>query len=641
LKYTNKQLNDIKRDVHMPSILMDRMKVTQVGDEFDALCPFHEDKTTGNFKMYFKDDWWQAHCFSCGKTWNIFQVIAQTDNLSFGAAIEKVVSLAEWEEGKTMVDKTFSAVGGEKKYNTYPFEVMKPAREALRESTQAQQWLEKRGITLETAESMNLGFIQSAEAVSQDHPWVNGGWIVIPTITNGVITCLKYRSLVGKKEEIDGKTVSGILRGPKMQTSLYNLQNVSCMEDVYVVEGEPDVWAMHQAGYNAVGYPSAEYTPTAEERKILVSANRIILAGDNDEAGLKMRKLQAEIRDRVFVMEWPTGVKDANDALLNQCFGDTDTLRVLVARLTDKALETPIPHYFDLVQTLKRMGCTPPSDNPDRLHFRSSEVDAMAINTPGDIVSVYATFTGSGKSTFCIDQIVLEELLNHNSGIIYYSAELSQQEVGILVASNLTQTDRLQPTDESNKRAAKMLERADAKFYVGYNPDLNRVGMVLDSLEAAIKHLGARIIILDHLHFLCRGESDTTKAQENAMQRMKNMARKFGVIFVVVGQSRKEPQGAKSRANSIGDAKGSESFTSDASAVYHLHRNMKRDVNMENPEGRPKDILELITDVRLLKCRTKGPGDAVCRLNFVGRYAMFTPYVPFKPDEPAVEGAAL
>ena len=640
MQYTSKQLNDIKRDVHMPSILLGRMAITQIGDEFESLCPFHEDTNRGNFKMYYKDDWWQAHCFSCGKTWNIFQVISQTDKLSFKDAVAKVVSLAEWEEGKVMVDKTFSAISSEKKYNTYPVEVLNQAQEALRQSNPAQDWLMARGITLETAEQMRLGFIQSAEAVNEHHPWVGDGWIIIPTIQDNVITCLKYRSLVGKKMQIDGKTVSGIIRGRNMQTSLYNMQNISCMEDVYVVEGEPDVWAMAQAGFIAVGYPSAEYTPTAAERDILVRANRVIIAGDNDEAGAKMRKLQVEIRERCFVLEWPHGIKDANDALM-KADGDTDKFREQVSQLTGKALETPIPHYFDLVQTLKNMGCTPPSERPDRLHFRAPEVDAMAIVVPGDVVSLYATFTGSGKSTFVLDQIVLEELLNHNSGILYYSAELSPVEVGTLIAANLTQTDRLHPTDAANKQAAKTLERVDAKLYVGYNPDLNRIGMVLDSIEEAIKHLGARIIILDHIHFLCRGESDTWKAMENAMQRMKNMARKFGVIFVVVGQSRKEPQGVKSRANALSDAKGSESFTSDASVVYHIHRNMKRDVNLDNVEGRPKDILDTITDIRCAKCRTKGPGDAACRLNFVGKFGMFLPYVAYKPDEPAVEGASL
>lgn len=626
MKYSAKQLASIKRDVHMPTVLFDRMDITQEGDEFSALCPFHEDKNVGNFKIYFKEDWWQAHCFSCGKTWNIFQVIAQTDNLSFTDAVEKVISLAQWEEGKTMVESTFAPViSGEKKYRTYDFAAMNEPRQALRTSEAAQRWLSLRGITLDTAESLNLGFIQNASAVNENHPWVNGGWIVIPTLKDGRITCLKYRSLVAKKKEIDGKTVSGILRGSKMQTSLYNLENISCMDDAFVVEGEPDVWAMDQAGFIATGYPSAEYTPTGEERDRLKRANRVFLAGDNDEAGLKLRKLGNELGERVYVIEWPAGCKDANDALTQVCGNDTDKFRALVEKLKSKALETPIPNYYDLVQTIKNASNEPPSDNPRRLHFRAKELDDMAIITPGDVASIYATYTGSGKTTFCLDQFVLPEVLIHHSVVLYYSAELSQAEVGALVAANLTTTDRLHPTEASNKVAAKQLEDADAKCYVGYNPDFDRIKLVLDSIEDAIRRLGANIIVLDHLHFLCRGENDVTRAQENAMQRIKNLARKYGVIFVVVGQSRKAPQGGKGRPSEVNDAKGSETFTSDASAVYHLHRALRRDIQWDKPETWPKDMLDPITDIRLVKVRTKGPGNAVCRLSFAGIYGKFYP----------------
>ena len=49
--------------------------------------------------------------------------------------------------------------------------------------------------------------------------------------------------------------------------------------------------------------------------------------------------------------------------------------------------------------------------------------------------------------------------------------------------------------------------------------------------------MGANIVVLDHLHFFARGERDDIKSQADAMQRIKNMARKWNVIFVVVGQS--------------------------------------------------------------------------------------------------------
>ena len=626
MKYTDKQLVAMKRDIHMPSILQSRLKLTQNGMEYDLLCPFHADKVMGSCKVYFKDDWWQMHCYPCAKTWNLFQVIQQTDKLSFGDAVDKVVSAAAWEEGKVMAESTFKRVGKEKTYLTFPLSRMAPAEKALSESDDAVGWLVKRGINRETAEQMHLGFIESAEEFSPNHPWVNKGWIVIPTIQGGIITCVKYRSLFAKKQEVDGKMISGTLRLTGMQTSLYNLEAVSCMEDVHVVEGEPDCWALTQAGYIAVGYPSGEYTPTPAERDILKRANRVFLAGDNDAVGQKMKKLGLEITERCYVIDWPDGIKDANAALISS--GGTETFQKLVEKLKSKALEKPVigGDFYDLAQTMKNADSTRPMDNPRRLHFRDPAVDSMAITLPGDVVSIYATYTGTGKTTWCLDQFELLEAMKHGSIVLNYSAELSLAEFGRLVAANLTTQSRLELTEAHFKQASVMLEKAEAKFYVGYNPDLNRIGPVLDSIEWAIRRLGANIVVLDHLHFFARGERDDIKSQADAMQRIKNMARKWNVIFVVVGQSRKEQPNSKGRQREASDAFGSSTFTTDASTILHLHRGVNRGIDWSLPDSIPLDRLDVVMEITCVKGRSKGAGPSVTRQTFVGKFGKFHPF---------------
>ena len=291
--------------------------------------------------------------------------------------------------------------------------------------------------------------------------------------------------------------------------------------------------------------------------------------------------------------------------------------------MRDKALETPIPDFFDLSQTLMNADSTPPMENPLRLHFRSKDVDDMAVILPGSVVSVFATHSGSGKTTWCLDQFELPEAMEHGRIVLNYSCELSPQEFGTLVAANLLSKNRLELTDADFKEAGKMLQESEAKFYVGYNPELNRVGMVLDSLEWAIRRLGANIIVLDHLHFLTRGEKDDIKAQADAMQRIKNMAVKHGVIFVVVGQSRKAEASRRGRPSEASDAKGSETFVSDASAVYHIHRGIRKDIDWSRPENLPDDTLDTVTDIRLVKCRTKGPGKSFARMVFAGAVGQF------------------
>lgn len=628
MNYTDQQLTEWKKKINAPAILSSRLKLEKQGHEWITLCPFHSENTP-SFKVYLNDasKQWDCHCHgACARSWNVFQVVMRTDKLPFKDAVAKVLSQVGWEEGKEIADQTFTTVLQEEKIlRTYPLSVLKEAQNALQHSAEAKQWLGLRGIFTDTATELGLGFIQSVAAISPNHPWVDKGWIVIPTIDGDKITCLKYRSLFAKKSE-DGK-VSGILRGPKMLTSLYNMNNLSTMDDVYVVEGEPDVWAMHQGGFVAVGYPSAEYTPTSTERDRLVRANRIFLAGDNDQAGEStMNKLWNELRDRVFRIRWPEGIKDANQFLIDVAHGDTRVFTEEIERLRDRALETPVPDFYDLSQTLMRADDTPPMENPLRLHFRNKDVDEMAVILPGSVVSVFATTSGSGKTTWCLDQFELPAVMEYKRIVLNYSCELSPQEFGTLTASNLLSKDRLTLTDADYKEAAAMLQAVDAKFYVGYNPELNKVGMVLDSLEWAIRRLGANIIVLDHLHFLTRGERDDIKAQADAMQRIKNMAVKHGVIFVVVGQSRKAEASRRGRPSDVNDAKGSETFVSDASAVYLIHRAVRKDIDWNRPETLPSDTLEAVTDIRCVKCRTKGPGKAFARMVFAGNIGQFQSY---------------
>jgi hypothetical protein len=598
--------------------------LTKEGSEWQSCCPFHEDDTP-SFKLYQENKIWLGHCFGCGKTLNVLQFVELYDKISFAEAVEKVKKEFAWEAGKETVESTFTEVVEDQKKITYTLSDLVPWEIALGASVEAQDWLlRERGINWVTLDNMHLGYVQDLSYISPNHPWAKLGWIAFPTVDGEIVTGIKFRSLMGKKTP-DGKK-SGILRAPDMATTLYNLDAVTPFDDVFLVEGEPDTVVMAQAGYAATGLPSDKYAPTGPERDILLRANRIFLAGDMDQVGRDaMKKLWGEIRDRAYLIEWPEGMKDANETFLKVCKGDVEEFQALLEKLKSKALETPIPDYYDVRESLRNSDDTKPIDNPRRLHARDRNVDEMAITLPGNVVSMFATYTGSGKTSWILDMFELEEALNWGSVVLNYSAELSPEEFARLVAANLLEKDRLALTKEDFKEAARLLDKKEAKFYVGYNPELNRIGLVLDSIEWAIRRLGARIVVLDHLHFLCRGERDDIKAQSDAMQRIKNIARKYQVIFIVVGQSRKAQPGRKG-PSAASDAKGSESFISDASTTYHLHRNLRTGIDLDRPETWPFDILDNITDIRLDKCRTKGPGKAVARQIFDGKYGRFRPY---------------
>lgn len=594
------------------------------GAEYKGLCPFHKEDSP-SFTIRKNDSGiylWK--CFGCGANGNVVQFVQRFDDLSFSTALKKVKKEMEWSEGKETVESAFSApLQSKKKHNTFPLSNMIPLTRAMLESPEANEWLANRGIGLGTASALHWGYTQTVKAISPNHPWVDDGWIVMPTYRDQTVVMAKYRSIQGKKTS-DGK--SGILRMKDTITCLYNLDAISSLEDAFLVEGEPDCAVMKQAGYCAASMPSADYNIPPEERDVLMQANRLFLAGDMDEVGRKaMGKLWAELRDGVYLIEWPDGCKDANDVLVKHCHGNGLHFQTVIDGLKAKALEKPIPDFYDVRQTLRNTNFTTPADNPSRLHAQDPNVDAMAITLPGNVVSIFATYPGTGKTTWVLDQLELPAVLHHKQVVLNYSAELSPEEFGRLVSANVLSKNRLEITKDDSIKAAEIFDKKNAKFYVGYNPDVTDPDKVLDIIEWAVRRLGAHIVVLDHLHFYCRGDKDIQQ-QARAMQRAKNLARKYNLIFIMVGQSRKAQPNRRNRPSELEDAKGSETFISDATTTYHLHRPGRRDINWDDRQSWPDDLLDPITDIRLVKCRTKGPGKAIARQRFLGEIGSFVPY---------------
>lgn len=567
MAYTNEDLTQLKREVRLHQMASTRMNLKKEGSEYKGKCPFHDDSTPSFTIREGGDGVDLFKCFGCQASGNIYQFISKFDKIGFNEAVEKVAQFAGWSKGKENVEKTFKQVlEKDKPKVTFPLSAMAPAESALESSREARAWLNERGITLDTAKRLHLGFVQSAAAVNPNHPWVNDGWIIWPSIEGNTIVLLKYRSVKGKKTP-DGK--SAILRKQDMATPLYNGDCVNPFEDVFVVEGEPDTAVVFQAGQPCVGFPNAGFTATPEMRDKLMQANTIYLAGDMDQVGRDtMKKLWAELRDRTYLIDWPEGCKDANDTFLKVCGGNVGEFKAKLDELKQIARQRPIPNFYDLNQVLRTADDTNPMDNPNRLHFPWKEVDRMAVSTPGSVVSSYASYTGSGKTTFWLS-VQLNEALKYNSVVLNYSAELSPQELATLTTAILTKKNRLGLVRADYDRAADMMQ--DARFFVGYNPDISNIKDILGDgtdkhpglLEWAVRRLGARIVVLDHLHFFTSGDKEATSSEAAAMTRIKNLAVKYGLIFIVIGQSRKANQNSKYKVSEGSDAKGSEALSTD------------------------------------------------------------------------------
>ena len=588
------------------------------GHNYIANCPFHTEKTP-SFKIDTRpNSRFLYTCFGgCGGG-DIIDFIKRIDRVDAGTAIQTVKKFigekeTPWDRDREKVEQVFQEVVDDapKEFSRIPLAKYddKCCRDLLA-NKQAMTWLyDCRGIHDETAQELKLGYTQDVGSKGGDVH--DKGWIAIPYIEGEEVAYLKYRSIVEKQ----------FCAKPGMKPGLFNSEAIDAFSPVYVTEGEFDAAILVQAGFAAVSLPSARNPKgrpvlLPEWKDQLMEAKQVILAGDTDSVGSEMMdKLWREIPS--VKLDWPTGMKDANQTFLEYCKRDVSVFRTLVESLTIVARSRPMPGVSSIQEAMMSSTSTNVADDPQRLRFPWPKVDEMAVIPPGSVVVISATNTGMGK-TQMVAQSTLYGAREFDEVILNYQAELSVEQFVNVIASNTLQKDRNHLTKADLQQAAQLLK--GVKYYVGRDTTLTTIGPVLDLIEAAVQRLGATIVVLDTFHAVCLNEDDEVKAQANAMQRIKNMTVQYGLKWIIVSQPRKAKSGDRGKRTHVSDNKGSEAITSTADVAMALHRDWIQNKDPLNP---PSDVYSPETEVHLQKARFKGDGTSMAKLFFVGKTCTF------------------
>lgn len=612
---SNEELQLIKSNPAVLRIYSAKTKLEKQGKDYFGRCPFHSEKSPSFTVNAAKNGFWLFHCFGCQASGSIIDFVQKTDNLNFKDAVTSIkeqIGSTDWERNKAQVDQVFQSIDStDKEYKTFTLQEYKKLEDAFSESQEAQDWLlNERGIGVETAKRLHIGFRKDLGRIagSSNQDIADQGWVSFPCIEDGIVTSIKYRSIVKK----------AFSRQPGMKTSLFNLEAIDIFEPVVMVEGEIDSLTLEQVGIKSISLPNAAYKLTPEMRDQVLQAEKVILAGDCDGgAGVDaMNRLKADFGERAILVKWPDGYKDANDVFLKYCKRDIDKFRELIYSLIREAKSQPMPGVYSLTQVMGSPQEEVLSDHPDKFHFPWKSVDEMAILMPGAVAASTASVTGSGKTVFWINA-TLHGARRHKEVVLNYQVELSPSEVANIVAANVLAKDRNALTKDDYQKAASLL--TGVRYYVGADPTLTEADSVLDLIEAAVKRLGITIVVLDHIHFLTTGDNEISQ-QTKAMQRIKNMARLYGLKFIVLGQPRKADQKSKGKSLHLSDMKGSESIMANSDVGYFLHREAVSNIDPNNP---PMDLYEPETEIHLVKGRARGKGRAFTRLYYAGALATF------------------
>ena len=143
-------------------------------------------------------------------------------------------------------------------------------------------------------------------------------------VSNIVFNYFEGDKLVNKKYRSADKCFTQTVGGKPI---FYNINSVIGQDEVYIVEGEFDVLALHTFGItNAISVPNGandndEYWQNSE--RYLKDIRKFIIAVDNDQKGnlLKDKIAQRLGRYRCEYLEWQN--KDANGDLIDGVLGET------------------------------------------------------------------------------------------------------------------------------------------------------------------------------------------------------------------------------------------------------------------------------------------------------------------------------
>ena len=300
----------IKDKIDIVDMLSRELNLIKSGDNYKALCPFHEEKTP-SFTVNTKKQ--NYVCYGCGKNGDIFSYVMEKYKINFKEALEKLAKDANIKLNATLYNSSKGSYSNSKYY----FKVMNDI--ALYYNSNLKKFLannnisflEKKKITNEKIEKYNLGLSDNSDklekflaktSVSLDYLIENNIFKInkfekkFDLFTNRIMFPIKDRfentiAFGGRtlSEEKPKYINSWENRFFKKRMTLYNLPSLNRIkkrsEEVYIVEGYTDVIAMESKGMKAIA-PLGTSLSIEQFKLVWKFVNEPTLLMDGDEAGI-------------------------------------------------------------------------------------------------------------------------------------------------------------------------------------------------------------------------------------------------------------------------------------------------------------------------------------------------------------------
>lgn len=636
----------------LKAFLPDYLTMTGRSLDKNFQCPNHYAHKNGDEKpsaTYYADSQ-TVYCHMEGRAFDIFEIIGLDENITdFSEQYRRAAELAGkggevWKNrGKTAKKETETA-----EYTAFYRECSK----ALEQSQKALEYLNSRGITIETARRFGLGYCEKWKHPNTKTDRTTAR-IIIPRSAGAYLA----RSVDGAEPQ---KQVAG------KQKTLFNGEKLDTASGLpfVIVEGEFDAMSIIQAGYdNVIGIgPIGNKDIIAQAIKEKAPRNGYILALDNDEPG---RKAQQELYKDLAnagitaisadTSLFYSGKKDPNEAYKADPDALVEGLTALLQEIeektgrreAEKADRTGAGMIAAFLEKAK-------TDIYKPIKTGIADVDKILCGGfMKQSITILQAAPGAGKTALA--SLLFEGMAKNGHKVIFINLEMSKEQ---LIARSLARYTRrytetpltpieiLQgykwtPAQESAVRRAGELYAAEVANNLTYNPEeANRnIDSIINTLEAeaaAAEAEGAPapLVCIDYLQ-LIRGNDreEVTEATKRAIIELKAYAIRHNTFVLLISATNREAN--KSGANELTSGRDTSDieYTADIllgltykaiaegrKSLAEINRE-KRDA-IERGEPLPEDARRLCLTV--LKGRLIGDGRRAT-FEFNGAYSDFTP----------------
>ena len=484
--------NDILKSADIVEVVSHFIKLEKRGKNYEALCPFHDDKKLGNF--YVSPDKGIFKCFACNSGGNAITFVQKYTNCSFAEAVKKTAEIIGYKDDRLnefvqvkKIDPKIQSIYDCLKdianfYETSLYIKYFKIGYAQLKGENIINFLTKKGYSLQTIS--DAGILNLSQTPYRD---INSGRIAF-TITdrdNNVVgfSCRKFREFDDSNAKYINTSSTKVFNKSNILFNLYNGSiEARKVGYIYILEGFMDVIACYRAGIKAaIGLMGTALTKeNIQQLRYLKCDIRLCLDLDNpgQTNTIKIAQLLDENSIKYEIVSNNIDFKEKDSDEILKSYGP-EKLRSYLTTLINKG------EYL--------------------INYYSKHTDLTSLENKKDFLSKMIPFLGSLK-----DPLDYEEYVNKVNLKTGFSKDIINKYVKKFVKSATKEDVKIADDEEERKLVARdkvisrlnlaekqvlryMLENKDAvKIYqerLGYfvEPSYRNIA---SSIEEFIVHQG-------------------------------------------------------------------------------------------------------------------------------------------------------